>query len=222
MSSSWPEPAEPSYPGSERPPYAPQLEDVISSFSWVRQVHTLGPSGTNCERAGQHWLRRKCPAAEICLHASIEAAAECVALREDAVFVGVAAYPHLHSVIYGHIQLLRILDVFIANTDEMVLASRTGAMPEVCATHPAPERLLPPGMARHFSSSNVSAAEDCIKGLADGCITTRRAVDRFDLKIVRSFGSVPMAFTIHGPHAAADADRATCAAGQALSCNRSV
>lgn len=222
MSNSWSEPLEAPYSGTERPPYIPQLEDVVASFAWVHQVHTLGPSGTNCERAGLHWRGRKCPSAQIRLHGSIEEAAEAVALREDAVFVGVAAYPHLHSVIYGHIQLLRILDVFIANTDEMVLASRTGAMPEVCATHPAPERLLPSEITRHFSSSNVAAAEDCIKGLADGCITTRRAIDRFDLKIVRSFGSVPMAFTIHGPHAAGGADQENCASGQALSCNRSV
>jgi hypothetical protein len=173
--------------------------DTSAAFGWVRQLHTLGPTGTNCERAAFAWMRRKCPAAALCLHFSLEKAAGAVASQSDAVLLGAVAYPQLHSLIYSHLDHFQIIDVFIVDTHEMILASRTGSMPLICATHPSPEKLLPSTVARKYVSSNALAAEECARGMTDGCLTTLCAAQQYELKPVHSFGRVRMAFTIHGP-----------------------
>lgn len=169
------------------------------SFDWVSDVHTLGPSGTNCERAARSWALRECGSAEVHLHGSMEEAASHVVRDDRAVLLGVVAYPNLHTIIYSHLHTLRLMDVFIMNTDNMVLASRTGAAPIVCATHPAPEKLLHETVERRFVSSNVMAANTCAAGEADSCITTLCAAQKHKLVLLQAFGPVPMGFTIHGP-----------------------
>ena len=169
------------------------------NFLWVKQIHTLGPAGTNCEKAALKWVKQRCPNARLFLHASMEEAAQRVARCGQSVLLSVMAYPQLHSIIYEHITALRLMDVFIMNTDNMVLASSSGRMPRICATHPAPEKLLPPEVERRFAGSNVLAAAECAEGRADGCITTLCAAEERDLKVLRKFGPVPMGFTIHGP-----------------------
>lgn len=85
------------------------------------------------------------------------------------------------------------------DTDEMVLASCSGDWPKVCATHPAPEHLLPPSIERRYVASNVLAAEECVSGRTEGCVTTLCAARFYGLTVLRNFGCIPMAFTIHGP-----------------------
>lgn len=172
---------------------------AASDWAWVRSLHTLGPAGTNCERAAFRWRANRCPGAWVELHPTLEAAADAVLGRTDAVLVGVAAYPQLHTLIYSRIERLQILDAFIMDTDEMVLASSSGDLPRVCATHPAPEHLLPPSIERRYVASNVLAAQDCVSGQADGCVTTLCAARVHGLSVLHNYGCIPMAFTIHGP-----------------------
>ncbi|WP_186385996.1 prephenate dehydratase [Stappia sp. TSB10P1A] len=172
---------------------------TTSDCAWVRSLHTLGPAGTNCERAALLWRTNRCPNAWVELHPTLEAAADAVLGRNDAVLVGVAAYPQLHTLIYSRIERLQILEAFIMDTDEMVLASSSGALPKVCATHPAPEHLLPPSIERRYVASNVLAAQDCVSGQADGCVTTLCAARVHGLSVLHNYGCIPMAFTIHGP-----------------------
>ena len=51
-------------------------ESITDSYDWVRKVHTLGPAGTNCEKAALKWAALKCKKAELALHESMERAAE--------------------------------------------------------------------------------------------------------------------------------------------------
>ncbi len=171
------------------------------AFAWVREVHTLGPRGTNCERAASAWAARHSPGARIVLHASMEGAAEETAGRDHEVMLGAIAYPKLHSIIYEHVRDLRLIDLFIMDTDEMVLAARQpcAETPRICATHPAPEPLLPRSVTRQYVASTALAAETCATGLAEGCVTTLGAARRFGLHILRRYGPIPMGFTIHGP-----------------------
>ena len=179
------------------------------SFEWVRQVHTLGPTGTNCERAALTWAGRHCQNAGVFLHPTMEIAAEAVACCSKSVLLSVVAYPHLHSIIYEHIGQLKLMDVFIMNTDNMVLASSTGKTPALCATHPAPEKLIPASIERKFVTSNAQAAAVCARGEADGCITTLCAANEFSLTVLTQHGPVPMGFTIHGPLQAATHSQAS-------------
>lgn len=169
------------------------------SYSWVKQIHTLGPAGTNCEKAALKWVTQKCPNAHLHLHPTMEQAATSVANCRNSALLSVMAYPLLHAIIYEHITALQLIDVFIMNTDNMVLASASGQMPTTCATHPAPEKLLPETVKRHYVASNVVAAVECANGKAEGCITTLGAAQQHSLKILQKFGPVPMGFTIHGP-----------------------
>lgn len=174
-------------------------EDISKTYDWVRHVHTLGPAGTNCEKAALKWAALKCRNAALVLHDSMEEAAEQVAACGCSVLLSVVAYPQLHSIIYEHIAHLGLLDVFIMKTDDMVLASVSDAMPTLCQTHPAPEKLLPPEMQRIYATSNSHAASEVAAGRGDGCITTRAAAEQHGLLVVQTFGQVPMGFTIHGP-----------------------
>lgn len=179
----------------------PAGESGVRPFGWVRRVHTLGPEGTNCQRAAQSWVARRCGRAEIVLHRSMEQAASRAAGCAREVMLGVVAYPELHSIIYSHLQVMRLIDLFLMDTDEMVLAVRPDrqAAPRLCATHPAPQALLPPCIERRFVASTAIAAEECARGEAEGCITTLAAAGLNGLRILRRYGPVPMGFTIHGP-----------------------
>lgn len=184
----------------------------LRSFLWVSEIHTLGPIGTNCERAALVWATRSCPQASVHLHDTMEAAADWVTSRQGAVLLSVVAYPNLHLIIYSHIEELQLIDVFIMNTDEMVLASATGDTPVLCSAHPATDKLIPIGIERKFVSSNATAAAECANGSTDGCLTIICMAQKYGLKVIQNFGPVPMGFTIHGPvekprSCARDADR---------------
>ncbi|MDP0929770.1 prephenate dehydratase [Paracoccus onubensis] len=186
--------------------YPPQLsspERRSRRFAWVRKVHTLGPQGTNCEKAARFWVDRLALDAPIVLHQSIERAATEVAVCDAEVMLGVVAYPDLHSVMYTHVRTMRLLDLFIMNTDEMVMAVPPGrdTEPRICVTHPAPQALLPERIQRRFVASTALAAQECACGRAEGCITTLAAADRHGLRVLHRYGPVPMGFTIHGPAA---------------------
>lgn len=176
-----------------------KLERQDQGFAWVKTIYTLGPSGTNCERAALHWANGYCPKARLNLQPTMEAAAAEATQGHTSVLLSVVAYPELHSIIYANLGRLQLADLFIMNTDEMVLASVTGEDPQTCATHAAPQKLLPANVQRRFVSSNACAASECAEGQVDSCITTALAARKHRLKILRSFGSVPMGFTIHSP-----------------------
>ncbi|WP_243698444.1 hypothetical protein [Paracoccus alkanivorans] len=133
----------------------------------------------------------------------MEQAADEVARRDCEVMLSVVAYPDLHSIIYTHVRTMRLLDIFIMDTDEMVMAVPPGrdAEPQVCATHPAPQALLPDRIERRFVASTALAAQECASGKAEGCITTLAAADRHGLRVLHRYGPVPMGFTVHGPAA---------------------
>ncbi|MEO9825308.1 MAG: prephenate dehydratase [Paracoccaceae bacterium] len=175
------------------------LKNIGDNYDWVKCIHTLGPAGTNCEKAALKWASLKCGNAALSLHDTMEQAATQVVTCGCSVLLSVVAYPQLHSLIYEHISDLGMLDVFIMKTDDMVLTSVTGKMPTLCLTHPAPEKLLPPDMKRIYAASNAHAAEEVAAGRGDGCITTSAAAKKHGLQIVQAYGQVPMGFTIHGP-----------------------
>ena len=75
-------------------------ENITDSYDWVRKVHTLGPAGTNCEKAALKWAALKCKKAELALHETMERAAEQVAACGCSVLLSVIAYPQLPSIIY--------------------------------------------------------------------------------------------------------------------------
>ncbi|MFD9795988.1 bacilysin biosynthesis protein BacA [Streptomyces sp. NPDC059070] len=167
----------------------------------IRFLHTLGPTGTNLEAAAHEWFRRRGGEEEgqVVLHASLEYAMERVPRTGEHALVACAVYPELHSLVFGNLDVCRMVDCFLWPTHEMVLAVApgVGGEPGTVATHPAPAGLVPPASERQIVTSNAQAAIDCADGKADGCVTTVVAARAHGLRVVRSFGEVPMVYTIH-------------------------
>jgi len=170
--------------------------DIIKK---IKKVHTLGPKGTNCERAGLLWLENHGIDGRIVLHKTLEEALSF--MTENSVLIGCAVYPYLHDIVFKNLSNLMIIDSFVMPTYNMVLAAREEidfSKNTTIASHPAPVEL-----ARLFSSnvklvsSNAQAALDCSLGIVDCCITTIKAAEQNNLLVIKDFGEVPMCFTVH-------------------------
>ncbi|MCY9135177.1 hypothetical protein MOE66_10825 [Bacillus atrophaeus] len=165
-------------------------------------VHTLGPEGTNCEKAGYLWLENQGLEGEVRLYGTLEEALVHVKETEHSVLLGCAVYPLLHNVVFENLLDMEIIDSFVMPTYSMVLAAKQDIGHKdigTIASHPAPAHL-----AKLFSdnvqlvNSNSQAALDCSSGHTDACITTLKAAVENHLHVVKDFGEVPMCFTIHG------------------------
>jgi|tagenome__1003787_1003787.scaffolds.fasta_scaffold20890665_1 hypothetical protein len=165
----------------------------------ISTIHTLGPTGTNCEAAAVEWFRRNGVAGETRLYETLEQA--CAEMPDDpgAALLGCAVYPDLHLLVFNNLNRFEIVDSFVMPTYDMVLASRAGVSLSVVATHPAPQSLVPDEYRKILVTSNSRAAALCADGGADGCITTVQAMKTHGLTLVKNFGPVPMAFTVHQP-----------------------
>jgi len=164
----------------------------------IQRIHTLGPSGTNCEEAARHWFQRCGEAGEVVLHDSLEEAALFAMKEEGSALLGCIVYPDLHRLVFENVGSLSLVDCFVMETLEMVLAARSRIEPLSIATHPAPEALIPPSIQhRRYARSNSHAAELCRAGEVDSCVTTSSAARGQGLTILTSFGRVPMGFSIH-------------------------
>ncbi len=185
--------------------FTPDLHDVAQAMAErhrlarqrVSAIHTLGPQGTNLGAAARRWFDSQDKCGKVVLHASVEEAAFAVAAFSQTALLTCAVYPDLHQVVFGHLDDLEFIDSFIYPTFPMVLASRDGRSPQVVATHPAPQGLVPAHMKRVLVSSNAQAALDCQAGLTDGCITTLAALRNTGLMVVQDFGPIPMVYTLH-------------------------
>lgn len=165
----------------------------------IGRIHTLGPEGSNLEAAAWKWLSDHQVTGRVELHSSVERAVQALDDASQAV-MACAAYPALHDLVFSNLGELTIIDTFLMPTHSMVLArteATEGAVISTCAAHPAPRALVPAAVRWISSSSNSQAASDCAAGLADSCITTQAAADRFGLTTLIDHGPVDMAFTLH-------------------------
>ncbi|MFJ3904865.1 prephenate dehydratase domain-containing protein [Streptomyces sp. NPDC090025] len=169
----------------------------------IRHLHTLGPHGTNLEAASHEWLRlRGIEDGTVTLHSSIESALEAVPDDGAHAITACAVYPDLHTLVFGNLHRLHMVDSFLLPTHNMVLASNGTATPATVASHPAPRGLVARALAPAHAHvrevlSNSQAAIECAEGRADACITTIVAARERGLRVLRDFGPVPMVFTVH-------------------------
>lgn len=167
-------------------------------------VHTLGPTGTNCEAAARHWLATNgYPEDHIELHPTLEVAAEAVIGRPGHVLLGCIVYPELNHLVFQNLGTMRLVDCFIIPTHSMVVAGDMGSERPLVASHPAPVNLLDAWSPEvQLVTSNAEAALVCARGEVDACVTTSVAAAAAGLPIVKDFGPVPMGFSIHAPSTA--------------------
>lgn len=173
--------------------------------STVIRVHTLGPTGTNCEAAAYHWLRvRRGGTGSVVLYDSLESAVDGVlALPADSVLLACIVYPQLHEIVFQNLTELSLRECFVFPTYNMVLAAAepTDELKTIIS-HPAPINLLDEwDVTINLADSNSAAAIACAGGAADACVTTSVAAEQNNLVVLKDFGPVPMGFSIHAPHA---------------------
>ena len=168
-------------------------------FAELRSLHTLGPTGTNCEAAAHYWFDLNNIEGDVILHDTLEAGV--ATLRDsdaaDQAVLGCIVYPELHTLVFSNLTWLKLVDCFIMPTFNMVLARKPGDELTRIATHPAPQGLVPEGCERILVTSNSVAAARCASGTVDGCVTTLVAARNHGLEVVRDYGPVPMGFSIH-------------------------
>lgn len=172
-------------------------------------IHTLGPAGTNCEKAAIEYLGRFDGAGCIHLHRTLEDAVdEMMRKADESVLLGCVVYPKLHEIVFRNLGRLRITDCFVVDTYEMVFASTKPRLADIrtVGTHPAPENLvvLMEGLRDVevvHCDSNAAAARLCAAGRYDACVTTLAAAREHGIGVHRSFGPVPMGFSIHAKEA---------------------
>lgn len=168
----------------------------------ITVLHTLGPSGTNLEMAAHHWFTARGRTPCVRLHATLESAVPGLSGDGHEALLACAVYPDLHSLVFRNLGRLAMVDAFILPTYDMVFATRgqDAAGVTTVASHPAPQSLVQqvnPAATVSIVSSNSQAARDCASGVTDACITTSRAAADRGLVIERSFGPVPMVYTVH-------------------------
>lgn len=173
--------------------------DIDHALQKITHLHTLGPSGTNCERAAKEWFARREMIGNVVLHSTLESTIDVMPFDGSAALLGCVVYPDLHTLVFGNLERMVLADVFITPTFNMVLAARDPRALATVSSHPAPQHLVPGSATTALTSSNSQAALDCAAGRTDGCITTLPAAQRNGLTVVHDFGPVPMGFTIHIP-----------------------
>jgi prephenate dehydratase len=167
----------------------------------ISVVHTLGPPGTNLEMAANHWFAVRGRRPDVRLHRTLESAIPGLSDDGHEALLACAVYPDLHSLVFGNLGLLAMVDSFILPTYDMVFATRADTTQvRTVVSHPAPQSLVRravPGVAPTLVTSNSQAARDCARGAADACITTSKSAADHGLEIRRHFGAVPMVYTLH-------------------------
>lgn len=163
----------------------------------IKRIYTLGPRGTNCEKAAKAWFKQKKIKGEIRLEPTLEKALEGVKNDQEAALLSCVVYPDLHKLVFDNINNIEFCECFVINTFPMVLAARGEEYPRTISTHPAPENLIRPFDHIIYSTSNSQAALDCAAGKSEGCITTKQCAKKLKLKILKNFGELPMGFALH-------------------------
>jgi hypothetical protein len=167
----------------------------------ITVIHTLGPSGTNLEMAAHHWFAARGRRPDVRLHPTLESAIPGLSDDGHEALLACAVYPELHSLVFGNIGRLAMVDSFLLPTYDMVFATRADTTePTTVISHPAPQslvQLVSPGRTPNLALSNSQAASECARGAADGCVTTSKAATDHGLTIRRNFGPVPMVYTLH-------------------------
>lgn len=169
-----------------------------SEFLTIDRIRTLGPTGTNCEAAARHWSAAHAPKSDIELHQTLEDAMALAIEEPKTAILGCVVYPDLHNLVFPYLAKMRLADVFLFNTFNMVLAALAGHKDfSLVATHPAPSSLVQDDYSITLARSNSEAARMCRAGEVDACVTTLPAARANGLATVCDFGEVPMGFTIH-------------------------
>ena len=165
-----------------------------------KTIHTLGPQGTNCQKAAKFWLKKNNMKGDIILHDTLENAVKEVKNKpKNNVILSCVVYPKLHNIVFTNKDWLKLSECFICKTYDMVFAKGKSNKIYTAALHPAVDDLIKKdeSIKKIYVDSNSKAAQCCSRGEVDSCITTMFSAKKMNLNIINSFGTINMGFAIH-------------------------
>ena len=180
----------------------PQAFNFAMSFGPPTMVvGTLGPEGTNSQKAAREFLLRANANAELRLFDTFEDVAAAVIDRTLDKAVVCAAYLKFSALYFERVPELNITESFVANLHPMVIATRPDH-DEGIESFTAQPAILP--LVRRFlakvdfvpAASNASAAHDVLAGKADAALTTEVVAQMLGLEIAMRMPPLQIPFTI--------------------------
>lgn len=84
-------------------------------------IHTLGPKGTNCEKAADYWLAKNNVKGNVKLYPTLESATESVKEDKDGLLLGCIVYPDLNNIVFQNLSSLELQNCFVMDTHNMVI-----------------------------------------------------------------------------------------------------
>lgn len=165
----------------------------------IKVIATLGPEGTCSEKAANHYLIQIEKPGRIRLYSSFEQAVEAVGKREADFAIVPSAYNGLNGLVFSNLGNVKIVDTFVIDTPNLVIAKNRAINVNRVATHPAPSSLVDrlfPEAEKILTRSNSISAIEVVEGRADACLTTIVAAKEYQLNIMKDFGPVPMGWNV--------------------------
>jgi hypothetical protein len=168
----------------------------------VAVIGTLGPAGTNSEKAAREYLTRTATDGELLLFDTFEEVVERLLDGTLHKAVVCTAYLKFSALYFERVPRLRMTEAFVTTLHPMVVAAKPGSVrsgrPSFAlqpAILPLVRRHLAEGQVRP-AASNASAAHDVAKGKADACLTTEVAAQACGLEIVSRMLPLQIPFVV--------------------------
>lgn len=163
------------------------------------KVGTLGPALTNSEKAAEYYIFKEASnEGEVQLYTTPELSIEGLKNGEVDKVILCVVYPKLNDIVFKNLDKIRMSSLFHFNTMPMVIAE--GAKGSRACSHPAPVELFKAAGITDkditLVDSNSKAAQLVKEKKYDLCVTTLKAAEKFDLKIIKDFGEVPMGWAV--------------------------
>lgn len=182
-----------------------QLMENKNQIDSISTIYTLGPSGTNCEMAANKWFDKVGKKKSVKLFKCLEDAVKLIIAEDskETALLSCVVYPSLHSIVFNNLKKMQFVDIFLCNTYDMLLATsaeHNNSIEQISTiySHPAPVSLAPIDKEIVYVNSNVEAAMMCLTGNTNSaCITTEKAAKNMNMRVLASFGEVPMGFALH-------------------------
>ena len=169
----------------------------------MKKIATLGPAGTDSERAAHHYAERtkiySLTKHEVVLFPSFEEVLKNVSTEKAYFGIVPAAYNELFRL---HVQALKdglyISDVFILPTKELVMAKGKWCNGNIksIAIHHSTESLAPSGIEKVYVQSKPLGIEKVVNREVDAAIASRDVAEKHNLEIVETFGEIPMTWEV--------------------------
>ncbi len=165
----------------------------------------LGPEGSDTQKVTKYYLENLLLGhGEIIMFDVLEKGINALVEGDLDQFIISSLHPQLNSVFFHHFGKIEIIDAFIAESHEIVLARNPKSKHEYkkITTGPSFQAFIncsseiPKGLECIISESNITAARLCALGKTDLALTNENAAKIHNLEVLKNFGPIKMSWTV--------------------------